>query len=125
MWPDGVRATEVQFRDAEVQLRTLVAAKCALMSSVSGKSSAPKNIDQMYFTIIFIYILLYLDELKHLMGSDVTRRGIYLAVVMLQHKTLNKRLAYVLISSCFLLIFPNFSGLIDKLHKNPPILSRN
>ncbi|XP_060853904.1 sorting nexin-13 [Rhopalosiphum padi] len=100
LWPDGVRATEVQFRDAEVQLRTLVAAKCALMSSVS-------------------------DELKHLMGSDVTRRGIYLAVVMLQHKTLNKRLAYVLISSCFLLIFPNFSGLIDKLHKNPPILSRN
>ncbi|KAL5242182.1 hypothetical protein ACI65C_009592 [Semiaphis heraclei] len=100
LWPDGVRATEVQFRDAEVQLRTLVAAKCALMSSVS-------------------------DELKHLMGSDVTRRGIYLAVVMLQHKTLNKRLAYVLISSCFLLIFPNFSGLIDKLHKNPPILTRN
>lgn len=38
LWPDGVRATEVQFRDAEVQLRTLVAAKCALMSSVSGKS---------------------------------------------------------------------------------------
>jgi len=37
LWPDGVRATEVQFRDAEVQLRTLVAAKCALMSSVSGK----------------------------------------------------------------------------------------
>lgn len=36
LWPDGVRATEVQFRDTEVQLRTLVAAKCALMSSVSG-----------------------------------------------------------------------------------------
>lgn len=37
LWPDGIRVTEVQFRDAEVQLRTLVAAKCALMSSVSGK----------------------------------------------------------------------------------------
>lgn len=36
LWPDGIRVTEVQFRDAEVQLRTLVAAKCALMSSVSG-----------------------------------------------------------------------------------------
>lgn len=45
LWPDGVRATEVQFRDAEVQLRTLVAAKCALLSSVSGKSLASKNID--------------------------------------------------------------------------------
>ncbi|XP_025424550.1 sorting nexin-13 [Sipha flava] len=100
LWPEGVRATEVQFRDTEVQLRTLVAAKCALMSSVS-------------------------DELKHLMGSEVTRRGIYLAVVMLQHKTLNKRLAYVLTSACILLIFPSFSGLIDKLHKNPPILNRN
>ena len=45
LWPDGVRATEVQFRDAEVQLRTLVAAKCALMSSVSGKSLVSNNID--------------------------------------------------------------------------------
>lgn len=66
-----------------------------------------------------------IDELKHLMGSEVTRRGIYLVVVMLQHKTLNKRLAYVLTSACLLLIFPNFSGLIDKLHKNPPLLNRN
>lgn len=39
LWPDGVRATDVQFRDAEVQLRTLVAAKCALMSSVSGNTA--------------------------------------------------------------------------------------
>ncbi|VVC41628.1 Hypothetical protein CINCED_3A021183 [Cinara cedri] len=100
LWPEGERASEVQFRDTEVQLRTLVAAKCALMSSVS-------------------------DELKHLMGSEVTRRGIYLVIVMLQNKTLNKRLTYVLISACLLLIFPNFNGLIDKLHKNPPLLNRN
>ncbi|XP_050429845.1 sorting nexin-13 [Adelges cooleyi] len=100
LWPDGVRASEVQFRDTEVQLRTLLAAKCALLSSVS-------------------------DELKHLMGSEVTRRGIYLVVVMLQHKTLNKRLIYVLLSACLLLVFPNFNGLIDKLHKNPPLLSRS
>lgn len=58
------------------------------------------------------------------MGGEVTRRGIYLVVVMLQHKTLNKRLAYVLISACLLLVFPNFSGLIDKLQKKPPILNR-
>lgn len=47
LWPDGVRATEVQFRDTEVQLRTLVAAKCALMSSVSG-NSVPNNINKVY-----------------------------------------------------------------------------
>jgi len=55
LWPDGVRATDVQFRDAEVQLRTLVAAKCALMSSVSGKS-VPNNILIKCINIFYAYI---------------------------------------------------------------------
>lgn len=74
---------------------------------------------------IAFVVIYYLDELKHLMGSEVTRRGIYLVIVMLQNKTLNKRMTYVLISACLLLIFPNFNGLIDKLHKNPPLLNRS
>jgi hypothetical protein len=45
----------VQFRDTEVQLRTLVAAKCALMSSVSG-NVAFNNINK----IVLVFFLLQL-----------------------------------------------------------------
>lgn len=59
-------------RDADTQNRTRVAAKVALLSCLS-------------------------DELKHIIGSETTRRGILTIFELFQRPILNRRLLYVLL----------------------------
>lgn len=92
MWPNGFRATPT-VRDESTRLRTRVLAKTALLSSLS-------------------------DELKHIIGSETTRRGLMRVFHLFQHPVLNRRILYVLIEGILETSFPdhNFPSIFQKLH---------
>nr|CAD7261410.1 unnamed protein product [Timema shepardi] len=96
-WPNGVRAEPRQSRDDITRMRTRVAAKVALLSSLS-------------------------DELKHIIGSETTRRGILCVFELFQHPILNKRLLYVLLEGILEVLFPqhNLPQIFRKLHSRSP-----
>nr|CAD7455834.1 unnamed protein product [Timema tahoe] len=96
-WPNGIRAEPRQSRDDITRMRTRVAAKVALLSSLS-------------------------DELKHIIGSETTRRGILCVFELFQHPILNKRLLYVLLEGILEVLFPqhNLPQIFRKLHSRSP-----
>lgn len=58
------------------------------------------------------------DELKHIIGSETTRRGLLSIFELFQRPTLNRRLLYVLLEGVLCSLFPEkeFMGLFEKLH---------
>ncbi|XP_031789640.1 sorting nexin-13 isoform X1 [Nasonia vitripennis] len=80
-WPNGVRADSKPPRDSETKSRTRVAAKVALLSCLS-------------------------DELKHIIGSETTRRGLLRVFELFQRPVLNRRLLYVLLEGIVENLFP-------------------
>uniref|UniRef100_T1JAB6 Sorting nexin-13 n=1 Tax=Strigamia maritima TaxID=126957 RepID=T1JAB6_STRMM len=101
-WPNGVSALSTPPRDEQTKMRTRVAAKTAVMCSVS-------------------------DELKHIIGSETTKRGILLLFEMVQQKTLNRRFVYVLMEGILELLFPSnkFPEIFRKLHSKSSRLKLN
>ncbi|XP_011499645.1 PREDICTED: sorting nexin-13-like [Ceratosolen solmsi marchali] len=81
-WPNGVRADSKPPRDQETKSRTRVAAKVALLSCLS-------------------------DELKHIIGSETTRRGLLRVFELFQRPMLNRRLLYVLLEGIVENLFPH------------------
>ncbi|XP_058808919.1 sorting nexin-13-like isoform X2 [Phymastichus coffea] len=80
-WPNGVPADSKPPRDPETKNRTRVAAKVALLSCLS-------------------------DELKHIIGSETTRRGVLRIFELFQRPVLNRRLLYVLLEGIIENLFP-------------------
>ncbi|XP_076638982.1 sorting nexin-13 isoform X1 [Colletes latitarsis] len=90
-WPNGVKAEKKPPRDTEIKNRTRVAAKVALLSCLS-------------------------DELKHIIGSETTRRGLLRVFELFQRPVLNRRLLYVLLEGIIETLFPQ-NNLIDIFRK--------
>lgn len=80
-------------RDEATKMRTRVVAKTALLSSLS-------------------------DELKHIIGSDTTRRGLIRVFHLFQYPILNRRILYVLIEGILETSFPEYdlAGIFNKMH---------
>ncbi|XP_034946039.1 sorting nexin-13-like [Chelonus insularis] len=96
-WPNGVRAEAKPPRDNETKNRTRVAAKVALLSCLS-------------------------DELKHIIGSETTRRGLLRVFELFQRPVLNRRLLYVLFEGIIENLFPqnDLVMIIRKLYSVSP-----
>lgn len=86
-----MRAEAKPPRDNDTKYRTRVAAKVALLSCLS-------------------------DELKHIIGSETTRRGLLRVFELFQRPVLNRRLLYVLFEGIIENLFPQ-NDLITVTHK--------
>ncbi|CAK9818287.1 Sorting nexin-13 [Anthophora quadrimaculata] len=100
-WPNGVKAEKKPPRDTEMKNRTRVAAKIALLSCLS-------------------------DELKHIIGSETTRRGLLRVFELFQRPVLNRRLLYVLLEGIVETLFPhnNLADIFRKLYLVSPRLQQ-
>lgn len=60
----------------------------------------------------------YVDELKHIIGAETTRKGILRVFEMFQHNQLNRRMVYVFLEGFLETLFPQykFRELFNKLH---------
>ncbi|RLU24077.1 hypothetical protein DMN91_004286 [Ooceraea biroi] len=96
-WPNGVKAESKPPRDTEMKNRTRVAAKIALLSCLS-------------------------DELKHILGSETTRRGLLRVFELFQRPVLNRRLLYVLLEGIVETLYPqnNLVTVFRKLYSVSP-----
>ncbi|XP_060516935.1 sorting nexin-13-like isoform X2 [Cylas formicarius] len=92
-WPNGVRIERKTERSSGTKNRTRVAAKAALLASLS-------------------------DELKHIIGSETSRRGLLTVFELFQRPVLNRRLIYVLVEGMVCTLFPekDMASLFRKLH---------
>ncbi|XP_026279783.1 sorting nexin-13 [Frankliniella occidentalis] len=92
-WPSGMKAEPRQARDEATRMRTRVAAKVALLCSLS-------------------------DEFKHVIGNETMRRGLLRVFEMFQHPVLNRRLLYVFLEGFLETLFPqhNLDCTFRKLH---------
>lgn len=90
-------------------MRTKVAAKILLLSSFSGKKFC-------YF--IFNNYVYLLDDLKHIIGNETTRKGLLFMFEMFQHEHLNRRFLLVLFEGLLQELFPhnNLKEMLQKLH---------
>jgi sorting nexin-13 len=93
LWPDGGRISSRPSRDSETKMRTRFAAKLSLLASLS-------------------------DELKHLIGSETTRRGLLCVFDLCQDPVLNRRFILVLFEGILKTLFPDkpFTTVIQRLH---------
>ncbi|XP_077554623.1 sorting nexin-13-like [Haemaphysalis longicornis] len=100
LWPNGFPAETRPERDQNTKMRTRVAAKMIMLCSLT-------------------------DELKHIIGSDTTRRGMLCVFEMFQHAALNRRLTYVLLEGFLATLFPSnrFSELFRHMHAESPTIS--
>ncbi|CAF3037137.1 unnamed protein product [Rotaria sp. Silwood2] len=92
-WPNGVLADKTPERDASVRNVTQVLCKAKLLGIVS-------------------------DELRHIIGSETTRRGLLRLFELLQNETLNRRFVYIVFEALLIKLFrPNDLHLIfEKLY---------
>lgn len=79
-----------------------MAAKMALFSLLAGKHIF---MHLFAFTDISIFFAHFLDDLKHVLGSETTRFGLLNSFSMWQHKTLNKRLILVLFNDLLKILY--------------------
>lgn len=75
------------------------------------------------FTSMFMHPLT--DDLRRIIGSDTTRRGMLCVFEMFQQQALNRRLVYVLMEGMLASLFPNnkFCELFRKWHATSPTIS--
>ncbi|CAF4719162.1 unnamed protein product [Rotaria sp. Silwood1] len=92
-WPNGIQADKSPERDPGVRNITQVICKAKLLGIVS-------------------------DELRHIIGSETTRRGLLRLFELLQNETLNRRFVYIVIEALLIKLFrPNDLHLIfEKLY---------
>ncbi|XP_059170227.1 sorting nexin-13-like isoform X2 [Physella acuta] len=92
-WPNGALAEPRSSRDEATKMRTKVLCKAKMLGSVP-------------------------DEVRTLMGTDAVRKGVARVFQMFQHKTLNKRILYVVLEGVLVTLFPEnkFQAIFRKLH---------
>jgi len=95
LWPGGFPPAPSPARDEPTQMRTRVAARASLFSSLS-------------------------DELRRVIGSETSRLGLHMLFDMLQYHALNKRLVIVILEGIIITLFPEhkFKNIFKKLHSN-------
>ena len=93
LWPGGFPAAEAPVRDESQKMRTRVAARASLFSSLS-------------------------DELRRVIGSETSRAGLSMLADMVQYQALNKRLVIIIIEGAIQTVFPDhhFDVVFKKLH---------
>ena len=93
LWPGGFPAAEGPAREAAQAMRTRVAARASLFSSLS-------------------------DELRRVIGSETSRAGLSMLFDLLQYQALNKRLVIVILEGVIQTVFPqhHFDVVFKKLH---------
>ncbi len=71
-----------------------------------------------YICFIEIMLNLFLDELRHIIGSETTRHGLLRLFELLQNETLNRRFVYTVVEALLIKLFrPNDLHLIfEKLY---------
>ena len=108
-WPSGILADKPPERDASVRNITQVLCKAKLLGIVSGKRK-PISFSNQNCSIS--------DELRHIIGSETTRRGLLRLFELLQNETLNRRFVYIVIEALLIKLFrPNDLHLIfEKLY---------
>ncbi|CAF3462425.1 unnamed protein product [Rotaria socialis] len=92
-WPNGVLADKAPERDESVRNVTQVLCKAKLLGIVS-------------------------DELRHIIGSETTRRGLLRLFELLQNETLDRRFVYIIFEALLIKLFrPNDLHLVfEKLY---------
>jgi len=92
-WPSGQLAQPLPPRSQSTKMRTRVAAKMLLLTSLS-------------------------DDLKRIIGSETSRKGLMCVFEMFQHENLNRRLVLVLFEGILQQLFPDnhFEQIFQKLH---------
>lgn len=67
------------------------------------------------------------DELKHIIGSETTRRGLLTIFELFQRPILNRRLLYVLLEGVLCTLFPekDIFTLFKKLHSKSKRIQAN
>ncbi|KAK3588903.1 hypothetical protein CHS0354_007052 [Potamilus streckersoni] len=98
-WPGGILAESRPPRDKNTRMRTRVVCKAKMLGSIS-------------------------DELRHMMGTETVKIGVGRIFDMFQHKSINKRLVYVILEGVIETLFPQnkFPELFCKLHSKSPRL---
>ncbi|CAG2107551.1 unnamed protein product [Medioppia subpectinata] len=89
-WPNGQLAQPLPARSQSTKMRTRVAAKMLLLT----------------------------NDLKRIIGSETSRKGLMCVFEMFQHENLNRRLVLVLFEGILQELFPNnhFDQIFQKLH---------
>ncbi|CAL1272545.1 unnamed protein product [Larinioides sclopetarius] len=97
LWPNGSPAVPTPDREIKTKMRTRVAAKLLMLCSIP-------------------------DELKHVIGSETTRKGILCVFEMFQRPELNRRFSYVILEGILEILFPrnNLHTIIRRLHCRSP-----
>lgn len=101
-WPHGLKPEPRLPRDEGVRARTRVAAKVALLSSIS-------------------------DELKHILGSETTRKGLLSVFTLFQHPVLNRRLVFVFFEGILETMFSQdhpLDSIFRRLHSRSPRVAK-
>ncbi|XP_039256742.2 sorting nexin-13-like isoform X1 [Styela clava] len=96
-WPGGILAEKAPERDMAVRMRTRVLTKSKLLGAIP-------------------------DELRPLVGTETSRRGMMRVFELFQHPELNTRLFIVLMEGVMQRLFPSnrFKELFEKFHSNSP-----
>ena len=73
----------------------------------------------MYFKLL---MLLFADDIRRLVGTETTRQGVIRVFNMFQHRTLNKRLVYVILEGILETLFPDhkFPEVFRTIHSRSP-----
>uniref|UniRef100_A0A0A9ZF17 Sorting nexin-13 n=2 Tax=Lygus hesperus TaxID=30085 RepID=A0A0A9ZF17_LYGHE len=90
-WPNGFPSEPSMPRDHATKMRTRVAAKTALLSSLT-------------------------DDIKHILGGQTTMTGITSVFILLQVGRLNTRFWSVILEGALTNIFPGASPALQRLH---------
>lgn len=117
-WPNGVKAEKKPERDFETRCRTRIAAKAALLAYLSGIFF--KKYLNVYANFTN-WLCPFSDDLKHIIGSETTRRGLLMVFELFQRPILNRRLLYVLLEGVLCTLFPekDMINVFQKLHSKP------
>lgn len=97
MWPNGELATDYAEKPAEFHHKTRLLAKTLMMSSLP-------------------------DELRMILGANVSYKGINTISEAFQNKHLNRRLLYVILERLLIKVFPSnrFEKIFAQLHSKSP-----
>jgi sorting nexin-13 len=81
-------------------------------------NNAAAFVTSLLYTLCIVCLNIFTDELKHIIGSETTRRGLLCVFELFQHPVLNRRLLYVLLEGILETLFPqhNLSQIFRKLH---------
>ncbi|KAK2144441.1 hypothetical protein LSH36_757g01003 [Paralvinella palmiformis] len=96
-WPNGILAETHPTRDHSTVMRTRLVCRSKMFGSIS-------------------------DDIRRLVGTETTRQGVIRIFNMFQHRTLNKRLVYVILEGILETLFPDhkFPEVFRTIHSRSP-----